>query len=76
LGEILPMARHGLKTMEIDIGDIEKYLDIMESRIKSRQTGSAWQRAYREKHQADSLRLTAAYLERQRSGAPVHEWEV
>jgi hypothetical protein len=76
LEEILPMARHGLKTLEIDPDDIDHFLDIMESRIKSGQTGAAWQRAYREKHQADSLHLVAAYLERQRSGAPVHEWEI
>lgn len=76
LEEILPMARHGLKTLGIEADDIDKHLDIMEARIQTGQTGAAWQRAYREKHHSDSLRLVAAYLERQRSGAPVHEWEV
>lgn len=74
LEEILPMARQGLKSLEIDRDEIDQNLDILESRIKSGQTGAAWQRAYREKHQSDNLHLVAAYLERQRSGAPVHEW--
>lgn len=74
LEEILPMARHGLKTLHIDKADIHHYLGIIETRIQTGQTGAVWQRAYREKHQADSLHLVAAYLERQRSGAPVHEW--
>jgi len=76
LEEILPMARHGLSTMEIDSDDIIHYLDIMESRIRNGQTGAVWQRTYRSKHRTDSLHLVAAYLERQRSGAPVHEWEI
>lgn len=76
LEEILPMARHGLKTLEIDAGEISHYLDIMETRIQTGQTGAVWQRAYRERHRSDSLHLVAAYLERQRSGAPVHEWEL
>lgn len=76
LEEILPMSRHGLKTLNIDEADINHYLSIMETRIQTGQTGAVWQRAYREKHQADSLHLVAAYLERQRSGAPVHEWEL
>lgn len=74
LEEILPMARQGLKALGIDDGDIDQNLAILQSRIKSGQTGAAWQRAYREKYHADGLHLVAAYLERQRSGAPVHEW--
>lgn len=74
LEEILPMAQNGLKTLHINKPDINHYLGILETRIQTGQTGAVWQRNYREKHQADSLRLVAAYLERQRSGAPVHEW--
>jgi hypothetical protein len=76
LEEILPMARHGLKTLDVDAEDIEHYLGILRARIRSGQTGAAWQRAYRERHGTDNLHLVAAYLERQRSGAPVHEWEI
>jgi hypothetical protein len=74
--EILPMARQGLKMLAIDADDIDFYSGIMQARIHSGQTGAAWQRAYRQKYNKDSLHLVAAYLERQRSGAPVHEWEI
>ncbi len=76
LEEILPMARQGLTSLGIDRDDSDLYLCILESRIKCGQTGAAWQRAYREKYRCDGLHLVAAYLERQRSGAPVHEWEL
>jgi len=76
LEEVLPMARQGLKLLNIDADDIDFYIGIIKARIHSGQTGSAWQRAYRQKYNADNLHLVAAYLERQRSGAPVHEWHV
>jgi len=76
LEEILPMARQGLNMLNIDAGDIDFYTGIIKARILSGQTGAAWQRAYRQKNKADNLQLVAAYLERQRSGAPVHEWEI
>jgi hypothetical protein len=76
LEEILPMARHGLKTLALDQDDADDALEILEDRIRSGQTGSAWQRAYRERHQADNLNLVVAYLERQRSGVPAHQWEI
>ena len=76
LEEILPMARHGLKMLKLDEDDIEAALDILEARIDSGQTGAAWQRAYRKRHRADSLQLVVAYLEQQRSGMPVHLWDI
>lgn len=76
LEAILPMARHGLRTLALDQDDIYAALDILEARISSGQTGASWQRAYRRRHQADSLDLVAAYLEKQRSGMPVHQWEI
>ena len=76
LEEILPMARQGLKSLNVDREDIDLYLDIMQARILTGQTGAVWQRAYRSKHRTNNFHLVAAYLERQRSGAPVHEWEL
>lgn len=76
LEEILPKAKAGLEMLAIANDDIEFYLEIMTARIMSGQTGAVWQRTYRNKHKAGNLHLVAAYLERQRSGAPVHEWEL
>jgi hypothetical protein len=74
LEQLLPLAQEGLCMFGVDGGDIVRYLGVIEQRVRRRRTGAAWQCAYVEKHGRDSRRLTAAYLENQRSGAPVHEW--
>ena len=76
LDELLPMARQGLRWLGIDETESTRYLDVIRARVKGRQTGAAWQRAYTDRHGRDFFRLTAAYLENQRSGAPVHEWDI
>jgi hypothetical protein len=76
LDELLPLARHGLRMQAIDPDDIDRYLDVLEARVRSGQTGAAWQRRWTELHGRDFLKLGAAYLERQRNGAPVHEWNL
>jgi len=74
LDELLPQAREGLARHRIDPDDIDRYFDVLVARAQSGQTGAAWQRRWTEIHGRDLLRLNAAYLECQRSGAPVHEW--
>ena len=53
--------------------DIERYLDVIAARLRTRRNGAAWQLAHHAQHR-DFFRLTADYLEHQRSGMPVHEW--
>jgi len=74
LDEFLPMAREGLVVLGADADDIERYLDVATTRVASGQNGAAWQCAYAGRHGRDFFRLTADYLEHQRSGMPVHEW--
>jgi gamma-glutamyl:cysteine ligase YbdK (ATP-grasp superfamily) len=74
LEELLPMARQGLRWQGIDAGEIERWLGILEQRVRTGRTGSAWQRAFIERRGRDFQRMLADYLEHQRSGAPVHEW--
>jgi hypothetical protein len=76
LEEVVPMARHGLQALGVAPKDGERYLSVIRDRIRSGQNGAAWQRAFADRHGMDLPRLTAAYLENQRSGAPVHEWEI
>ncbi len=76
IDELLPLAESGLKTLGLDNDDISLYLGIIERRAISGKTGTAWQRAYLAKHKCGSKELTAAYYERQKNGAPVHEWPV
>lgn len=74
--EVLPMANEGLRRLGIDAADRERYLDVARDRVRTRQNGATWQRAWCARHGRDWLRLSAAYLEHQRSGAPVHQWPV
>ncbi len=69
---LLPAARRGLMDLGVAAG---RYLDIIEARVRSGQTGAAWQRRGLELRGGDVYRLMAAYCERQRSGGPVHEWD-
>jgi gamma-glutamyl:cysteine ligase YbdK (ATP-grasp superfamily) len=69
---LIPQARQGLA----DLGVAEAgYLDIVEARVHTRQTGAIWQRKAYENAGRDVYKLMAAYCERQRSGAPVHQWD-
>jgi len=76
LEELLPAARSGLESLDLARDDIDGYLGIIEARVRGGRTGAGWQRAFVAKYGSDMRALTAAYLERQRSGAPVHEWDV
>lgn len=73
LERLLPLAREGLHRQDMAAQDIERYLDVVSVRLRTRRNGAAWQMAHRARH-GDLFRLTADYLEHQRSGMPVHEW--
>lgn len=75
LEQLLPAARQGLQMCDTDGDDLQRYLSIVERRVQEGRTGSAWQRAWTEAHGRDMRALTEAYAERQRTGAPVHEWD-
>jgi hypothetical protein len=73
LDRLIPDARAGLRDLGVAEAD---FLDIIEARVQTRQTGAAWQRKALEARGGDLYGLMAAYCERQRSGAPVHQWEI
>jgi hypothetical protein len=75
LGEYLPMARQGLRDFGLPQDEIEHGLDILETRVRSGQTGAQWQLRRLENVAGDVHRMMLDYLENQRGGAPVHEWE-
>ncbi len=74
LERLIPKAREGLADLGVDEGK-GRFLDIVEARVRSRQTGACWQRKAFEAYGRDMYKLMATYCERQRSGAPVHEWD-
>jgi gamma-glutamyl:cysteine ligase YbdK (ATP-grasp superfamily) len=73
---LLPMARSGLTSLGITDTDNARYLDIIEARVRNACNGAAWQRAYVAKHGNDMSQLLSAYLQRQHTGVPVHEWDI
>ncbi len=71
---LLPLARAGLEQLGVAVDDREQLLAIIAERNATGQNGAAWQRAWVARHGRDMTALTAAYLERQESGEPVHLW--
>ena len=83
LNELLPLARAGLKHSNVDSCDVDKYLGLLEERVRSGQTGSQWMLksldALNDMHESTDVRtrvLTSTMLARQKEGKPVHDWEL
>jgi CBS domain-containing protein len=82
LNELLPLARAGLKQSKVDSSDIDKYLGVLEERVRSGQTGAQWMlnslTALNGSEPIDmrTRTLTSAILARQKEGKPVHEWKL
>ncbi|MBZ0221639.1 MAG: hypothetical protein K8F35_01295 [Dokdonella sp.] len=72
----LPLAHQGLQAFGLSGIEIDRYLDVVEARTRSGQTGAQWQLHQLEAVNGDVPRMMNDYLENQRSGAPVHEWPV
>ena len=82
LDELLPLARSGLAGVGVDPGDIDRYLGLIQERVEAGVTGSTWMMrsfgAMKDKGtRAERLAaVTAALVQRQRSGEPAHTWAV
>ena len=76
----IPLAREGLRHSGIDEGDIATYLDTIQARVDANQTGAQWtMRTLASMKDIPSrmeqlTSLTAAMVEHQRKGDPVHTW--
>ena len=79
--ELLPLAREGLQDLEIDSSDVDRYLGVLEERVKRLRTGASWLVDSYSNMKAEGNRseclsaLVAATLSRQRTGKPVHTWD-
>jgi hypothetical protein len=76
LEDVIPAARNGLSELGIDDKSVKKYMDIIQERVSSGQTGAAWQTLFVRNNAADMPMMCRAYLENQVRGLPVHEWNV
>jgi CBS domain-containing protein len=78
--ELLPIARNGLKKANLDSGDIDTYLNVIEERATSAQTGSYWVvksygKLIKEANKEQALSaITNAMIKNQKKGEPVHKW--
>ncbi len=82
LDHLLKIARDGLLSHQIAAADVERYTDVLERRVRSGRTGAQWmldslehmegQGRLDERYRA----LTAAMIEHQTAGDPVHTWEL
>jgi CBS domain-containing protein/gamma-glutamyl:cysteine ligase YbdK (ATP-grasp superfamily) len=82
LEELLPLAREGLATRGVDAGDSDRLLGVLEERVRSKRTGAQWQldsfAGLRDRGgRAERLAaITAAVIEHQTKGEPVHRWPI
>ena len=80
-GHLLPIAREGLKKVNIRQEDSDRLLDIIEKRIDNR-TPAQWMiKSYRQlkkKVKVDKalIALTKAIYDNQQTGKPAHQWRV
>ena len=79
-GQLLPLARQGLRHRGIDADDIERFLGVIHQRVKSRQTGADWMLRSCSQMGGDRLKgsalvaVTAATHRHQQQGGAVHSW--
>lgn len=73
---LLPLARRGLRQLDIAPEHADPWLDIVEQRVCSGRNGAQWQRAWVARHGWCFEDLVLAYLKAQGTDRPVHEWEV
>lgn len=85
LKHLLPLARAGLQAVRVEAGDIARYLDIVEERVRSGQTGAQWMleslaslkgKQGQEPIDMQTRILTSTILARQKENKPVHEWKL
>jgi len=76
LRQLLPLAGEGLAHLGV-AGDItSRLLGTIEARVSTGINGAVWQRRFIERHGRNMGLLTREYRERQRTGIPVHAWDL
>lgn len=79
---LIPMARDGLRKSKINEKDTSYYLNIIEKRVTSHQTGSVWiinsNRKLRKTMTKDiaNATLTSCMYKNQIKNKPVHQWKL
>lgn len=80
--QLIPIARKGLLSRNVDSNDIDKYLNIIQKRAEKHTNGARWMlRSFTKLHENSNTDealsvLTATMIQNQQSNKPVHEWEL
>ena len=80
LNELLPLARHGLLSADVDVTDIDRFTGILEERVKADMTGAKWildSCSKMDKLAKMNIRMrtiTSEMIKHQEIGEPVHTW--
>jgi CBS domain-containing protein len=81
LDHLLPLAHQGLKQAAVNSIDVDRYLGVIEERVRSGQTGAQWMmksfQAMTDQPREVRNRLIAKeILVRQVDGEPIHRWPI
>ena len=82
LDDLLPLADQGLTQYGVPVEEFRPYLQVIERRVRTQQTGSNWMiqslRSLRQKNTLDEsmLIITDQLNEHCRENVPVHEWTI
>ncbi len=81
LDVLIPLAREGLTARGIEAADVDRYIGVVEERVRRQVTGAQWamqslaSMPINGPRDARSRALTNAMLEHQASNEPVYTWE-
>lgn len=73
---LVPLAAEGLAALGADQEDVAPFLEVIKARCTTKQNGALWQRRFMARHGEDFQALIQRYLEWEKTGKPVHEWEI
>ena len=79
---LIPIARKGLESKNVDKADIDKYLGIIHGRASTHMNGARWMLRSYQKLQGKASQdevlstLTHCIIENQKTSAPAHEWDL
>jgi hypothetical protein len=82
LEELIPAARRGLRSAGVPDGDVTRYLDVIDARVRSGQNGAQWQLDAFERLQGAKTKVVRAQgvvretMARQWLGQPVAGWSL
>jgi CBS domain-containing protein len=81
LEHLLPLAHQGLKQAEVNSADADRYLGVIEKRVRSGQTGAQWimksfQAVSDQPREVRSRLIAKEMLVRQKQEEPIHRWPI